>query len=601
MKVTLEKEKHREIYFAYKKIFHGQNALFRKNKPIQQLVKATKNQSIVQDVRKNYEQDVIVHILRVLLSARVFESETRANMYFSSAPPSPPTTAEPSPSTAPEPNTTQIDAPKPAIVVGKQKQTAGPVASETETEGVAFTNLNSLLGISPPELGKDETMRDGTITPPTPEFSDAEREGDKNVCPNFTCSSDFPVSVRKPPVSWTEFLTLYTRTNDRTPRTPPISFDISSDISSNISSVISSGFSSVILSDTSSATSSTTSYEDTIVPQEVDPPHRTQILILSRMQQILEAACFKYAEDMMPSVLKQMGWTCAEAGELNIWASHLRKKTAILGPRAAAYGINIPVQTILNSCVQIRHFAVHRQELHGAQLIRLAEHAVALCTILRTPEHEHVYTLQRIRDAIKTEMSSLAMFKRQCTTRLGETLGRVTECRTELLAMEQEVLNWASKRRTELDAMEQEGIRSSRIEFDHQKTATWENVEALLCKKDIPPPVETQAAETQATDVSDADLHHIHPELPQDGKDDQFEGIVSCFPLFPTLEACHTVGQILRWVVTKAWSVTLIIAEFFGEQQNNTWISVFWMAVFFMVLLGLYCMGLVHIVQMTHN
>ncbi|KAI1056421.1 hypothetical protein LB507_001653 [Fusarium sp. FIESC RH6] len=593
MKMALTNEQEREIYIAYKKILHGQDALLRREKPIEQRIIKTKHQPSVQDVLQKYDRYMLVQILRELLSAKVFESEERANIYFASAPPAPPTTVEPSLATTPEPNTThtQIVTLKPIVTIDKQKQTAAPVASDME-KGVAFTNLDQLLGIS---SGKDETIRDGTISTPTSESSGTESEGDKKACPSFTCSTDmFPVSVRKSPVSWAEFLTLYTRTNDRTPRTPPTSPYVSSGISSNLSSDVSSDTSSAISSTTSQSSDTPQSYEDTIVPQEIDPPHRTQILILSRMQRILEAACFEYAKDMMPSVLKEMGWTCPEAGELNIWACHLRKRTAILERRAVAYGIKIHISAILSSCVNIRHFAVHRKELHAAQLVQLTEHAVALCTILKTPEHAHVYTLQRIRDAIKDQLSSLATLKRQFAT--GLVFGRVTECRKELLAMEQEVLNWVAKRRTELDVMEQESIRSSRIDFDKQKTVSWENVEALLCKE-TPTLIETQAAETQATDVNEADLHHIHSDTLQGGQDDRFEGIVSCFPLFPTLEACQIVGQILRWVVTKAWSVTLITAASLGQ---NTCISVFWMAVFFMVLLGLYCMGLVYIVRMAH-
>ncbi|RBR18560.1 uncharacterized protein FIESC28_06015 [Fusarium coffeatum] len=564
MKITLTKEQEREIYIAYKKILHGQDALLRREKPIEQRIIKTKDHSSVRDVLQKYDRYMLVQILRELLSAKVFESEERANIYFSSVPPTPPTAAV--------------------------KQTAAPVASEMETKGVAFTNLDQLLGISSstPELGKDETMGDGTNSPPTSESSGAEEGGDKKVCPSFTCSTNmFPVSIRKSPVSWAEFLTLYTRTNDRNPRTPPTSSYISSDISSDLSS-------DTFSSATSQSSDTPQSYEYTIVPQEIDPPHRTQILILSRMQRILEAACFEYAEDMMPNVLKEMGWTCPEAGELNIWACHLRKRTAILEHRAAAYGIKIHISTILSSCVNIRHFAVHRKELHAAQLVQLTEHAVTLCTILGTPEHEYVYTLQRIRDAIKDQLSSLAMLKRQFAT--GLVLGRITECRKELLAMEQEVLNWAAKRRTELDVMEQESIRSSRVGFDQQKAMSWDSVEALLSKNETPLPVETQAIETQASGASDADSH-IRPDILQGGRDELFEGTVSCFPLFPTLEACQIVGQILRWVVTKAWSVTLITAE---SLSQNTWISVFWMAVFFMVLLGLYCMGLVYIVRMAH-
>ncbi|KAJ4136357.1 hypothetical protein NW768_003969 [Fusarium equiseti] len=588
--MTSIKEQQREIYIAYKQFFNGAYALFRQQKPVEQRVIKTKSQPIVRDLVQKYGQHIVVQILRVLLSAKVFESEERAKIYFSSTPPSPPTTAKPSPSTTPEPGTSQIDTPKPMAIVDKPKQTAGPVASEAETGGVTFTNLNSLLGISssPPDMGKDETVQDSTISSSTPESSDVEREGDKNVCPSFTCSSDkFPVSPRKSPVSSTEFLALYTQTNDRTPRTPPLPFGTSSTIPSNVSSEV------------SSVASSTESCEDTTVPQEVNPPHRTQVLILSRIQQVLEAACFEFAEDMMPSVLEQMGWTCPEAGELNIWVCHLRKKTAILEPRAVAYGIDTNVLTILSSCVNIRHFAVHRRELHGAQLARLAEHAVALCTILKTPEHEYVHTLQRVQDAIKIEISSLTILKQQCTTRLGDTLGRVAKCRTELLEMEQEILNWTAKRKTELDAMEQESIRSSRIDFDHQKAMSWANVEALLYKKETPPPGESQAAKTQATDVSDTDFH-ICSEIFQDGQEEKFEGVVAGFPLFPTLDDCHSLGQILGWVVTKTWSVTLITVEFLNEQQN-TWMPVFWMAVFFMVLLGLYYMGLVHIVRMAHN
>ncbi|ENH68759.1 hypothetical protein FOC1_g10014547 [Fusarium oxysporum f. sp. cubense race 1] len=128
---------------------------------------------------------------------------------------------------------------------------------------------------------------------------------------------------RENEVSWDDFITiaLYHRVN-KLPASGLSSCETSeSDDASSVSST----------SDTSGSGTPIANVLPVKAPGfHVYVPIRTQTLILTRIQAILEHACFSFAQEAMPDILEETQWSCPEAGELNAWAFYFKKRWEIL-------------------------------------------------------------------------------------------------------------------------------------------------------------------------------------------------------------------------------------------------------------------------------
>ncbi|EXK45910.1 hypothetical protein FOXG_19523 [Fusarium oxysporum f. sp. lycopersici 4287] len=82
-------------------------------------------------------------------------------------------------------------------------------------------------------------------------------------------------------------------------------------------------------------------------------PIRTQTLILTRIQAILEHACFSFAQEAMPDILEETQWSCPEAGELNAWAFYFKKRWEILQQLSRCQGSGLILTSSLYSAKQI--------------------------------------------------------------------------------------------------------------------------------------------------------------------------------------------------------------------------------------------------------
>ncbi|KIL91349.1 hypothetical protein FAVG1_04965 [Fusarium avenaceum] len=271
------------------------------------------------------------------------------------------------------------------------------------------------------------------------------RQGDRSQRQRFT--------PRK--LSWSEFLTLYLRiknqfktsssTSPSRPSSPsssssscaPITSESDSGISIAASTSVpwrnskvsspprpssSSSLSSLTTgrdSGISIATNASIPWYNTNMPQKsienrvpVDkayPSLRTQNLILSRMQNILEYACFRFAEKSMPDILQITGWTCPEAGELSIWIYHFyeKGKSLQLQDMSRLRGSQISISVLLNSVKEIRHDAVHRNPLDSNYLSLQMSHAVAFCQVLGVSEA--LDKLQSIQLCAETQIRKLGI------------------------------------------------------------------------------------------------------------------------------------------------------------------------------------------------
>ncbi|KAL4722879.1 hypothetical protein ACLX1H_010119 [Fusarium chlamydosporum] len=484
--MVLTRDQEKEIYTAYKEIFSKEYASFRKQKPIQQRIDKTRNDPTTRTVNKKYSQDEVVKTVRMLLEAKVFESETIAKRRFARGEPSPPPT--------PEPVTSQPVAPKLKNIELK-KDSPGPVKellqdplNLAESKGVAFTNLDSLLGISSDPTKVQDPVK---VEQEHSEGSQVDQVHWNESSEELQSVFHLPKSDSALPKDPAESRSLITNQGKAAKTAAAKGIQLVAE-SSHTKETVAEERTPLIDNTDAPFTSppqslaSSLNDEDTTTPVQAYPPLRTQHLILRRIQTILEHICFDFAGENMPDILESMQWECPEAGELNIWMCHLKKKSIQLEHLARSDGVEFPLSSLLSSGKQIRHLAVHRQPVHGNYLALLADHAVALGTILGGPGSGGLGTLQMIRDSVKSQLESLSDLKRSFDTALGSTLSEI------------------ASRRAELDMLEQKSIQEAQDGFEGHRAVAWNEVELLVCQEkeplpsDLPKKPQSQDTKTQA-------------------------------------------------------------------------------------------------------
>ncbi|KAL7903770.1 hypothetical protein GGI35DRAFT_472871 [Trichoderma velutinum] len=92
-------------------------------------------------------------------------------------------------------------------------------------------------------------------------------------------------------------------------------------------------------------------------------PFKTQHQLLAGLQHVLELACHRFGELMMPEILLSQGWDCAERVELNHRTRLLKQRRDIL------IGITEKsAEEFFRSIAGIRHYAVHRKQVSTESL-----------------------------------------------------------------------------------------------------------------------------------------------------------------------------------------------------------------------------------------
>jgi hypothetical protein len=127
------------------------------------------------------------------------------------------------------------------------------------------------------------------------------------------------------------------------------------------------------------------------------------------MQNILEYACFRFAEKFMPDILQSNGWTCPEAGELSIWIYHFYEKCKLrqLEEMNRLRGSQVSLAVLFNSIKEIRHDAVHRNPLDTNYLSLQMSHAVTFCQVLGVSDA--LKKLQSIQLCAETQIRKLGI------------------------------------------------------------------------------------------------------------------------------------------------------------------------------------------------
>ncbi|KAI1825219.1 hypothetical protein F4861DRAFT_211200 [Xylaria intraflava] len=157
-------------------------------------------------------------------------------------------------------------------------------------------------------------------------------------------------------------------------------------------------------------------------------PLRTQHRILTKVQSILEDACFDFGQSNMPEVMKKKGWHCSEAAELNLWVVELLQHQNKFADRVN--DIRRPLTSLLRSVADIRHSAVHRICISAKGLEQFLLNAESFATLLG--DTTRLKSLTELRRNVQQAMGELERNKHVLNSKLTETFKRIAAQRAEL-------------------------------------------------------------------------------------------------------------------------------------------------------------------------
>ena len=127
--------------------------------------------------------------------------------------------------------------------------------------------------------------------------------------------------------------------------------------------------------------------------------------LLTTTQRILEKSLFEFGLKVVAETVREKGWDCAQCVELNDWVKILRRRPDIL-PKQRVEGLNKSLQMLLDSIVQIRHTAVHRQRVTANAIESFLADAECFARLL--DDHTCTLELANIRQETSSFVQRLA-------------------------------------------------------------------------------------------------------------------------------------------------------------------------------------------------
>lgn len=154
------------------------------------------------------------------------------------------------------------------------------------------------------------------------------------------------------------------------------------------------------------------------------------------MQDLLEKACYSFAQRTLPNMLQREGWTCPESVELNKWARILRANEHRLSAEGLR-NLGSPFNTVLDSLATLRHTAVHRLPVTATKVEEFLLNAEALATLLQ--EEACADALTQLRREVQLIIGELGRNKHLLEFRMAGVLKTLADQRAELDRVEQKV------------------------------------------------------------------------------------------------------------------------------------------------------------------
>lgn len=161
--------------------------------------------------------------------------------------------------------------------------------------------------------------------------------------------------------------------------------------------------------------------------------------ILIKTQEVLESACFRFAERAMPEILQKREWYCPESAELNLWAVEFLKRLKTFGKMASTPALpSRPLKELLPSIAQIRHHAVHRIPVTAKELEQFMVDGEILAQIFE--DQTAINVMSRAKDQVQKAAAEMENRKNMLETRLAKVLQEVADKRAELDRIEEEAI-----------------------------------------------------------------------------------------------------------------------------------------------------------------
>ncbi|KAF1923568.1 uncharacterized protein M421DRAFT_46247, partial [Didymella exigua CBS 183.55] len=110
-------------------------------------------------------------------------------------------------------------------------------------------------------------------------------------------------------------------------------------------------------------------------------PAKGQRRLLSKVQDVLEHACFTFAKRIMTQELHEQGRDSPDCVELNCWTGIFRSRQSLFDVERITTLVK-PFGELLSSIAQIRHTAVHRLKVTAGRVESFLIDAEALATLL---------------------------------------------------------------------------------------------------------------------------------------------------------------------------------------------------------------------------
>ncbi|EEQ27352.1 ubiquinol-cytochrome-c reductase cytochrome c1 [Microsporum canis CBS 113480] len=167
-------------------------------------------------------------------------------------------------------------------------------------------------------------------------------------------------------------------------------------------------------------------------------PYRSQHLLLTKTQCLLEECCYVFTSKWMPDLLLKRKWDCPEAIELNKWVRVFMKRISKLPADALHDGHKANIFEIVESVVQLRHSAVHRLLISAKRLEDLINSSVAFVSMLRDSHRQS--QLSELDVNLKRMIKSQELNKNFLEMQLQEKLDDIQKQREELKKREKDAV-----------------------------------------------------------------------------------------------------------------------------------------------------------------
>ena len=182
--------------------------------------------------------------------------------------------------------------------------------------------------------------------------------------------------------------------------------------------------------------------------------YSVQHRLLNGVQKLLEECCYGFATKLIPNVLEERKWDCAEAVELGSWCGVLLPHFDKISTEATAFDSEQALQRVFAATYGLRHAAVHRKPTHCKGLEQMLKDALRLVGALQ--DEPRISKLEALLQDLHSKRQDMELAKNHLENQLDEELMQIQGQRAALDRKEKE----AKERLVRLDIENTKSVSS---------------------------------------------------------------------------------------------------------------------------------------------